>query len=255
MIYDFCSFCLNNLNPSKKTVPSMAGTIRFTTQIPADAANTDSCWVVTKPNNSRLSLPLIPNSANAIVGIMAIIINKTAIKHNNICQLATTPNIFKNNICSFISRLHIPFIDVLDEFLRGCRCDRLSLHQVLYPGSVLETLLFTVSDEWVARLERGVLVSERAERAGQHVHHALVQVLQVLDRHAESGSVVLHNLVGLHTRDVHHRRVNQTFWLLAIYVNLVLDNAEYALLRYWVVQNRRYKVKLYDSGINFVSRL
>ena len=97
MIYDFCSFCLNNLKPSKNTVPRTAGTIKLMTQIPAETAKMDSCWAVAKPNNSKLSFPLIPNSARAMVGIMAINMNNTETKHNNTCQLASTPNIFNNN--------------------------------------------------------------------------------------------------------------------------------------------------------------
>ena len=38
MIYDFCSFCLNNLKPSKNTVPRTAGIIKLMIQIPAETA-------------------------------------------------------------------------------------------------------------------------------------------------------------------------------------------------------------------------
>ena len=60
-------------------LPKQAGIIKFNNQMPPAAANIPIVFELYMPNKSKLTLPLIPNSASVKVGIIARIKKRIAV--------------------------------------------------------------------------------------------------------------------------------------------------------------------------------
>ena len=69
---------LNNLNPTISILPKTAGKIKLIIHIPAAAEIIPTVFTLNNPNSCKLIFPLKPNSANAIVGTIAITKKSTA---------------------------------------------------------------------------------------------------------------------------------------------------------------------------------
>ena len=72
------SYRLNNLTPTINILPIIAGKIKLIIHIPAAAETIPIVFTLNNPNSCKLIFPLKPNSANAIVGTIAITKKSTA---------------------------------------------------------------------------------------------------------------------------------------------------------------------------------